>query len=85
MTEAPDEYPDLPDDDEEPGTDDGVEGMAHVPDDEDDVVRTGDDRVDAVLDSLADLGERPVAEHAAVFERAHEQLRAALDPGRESA
>ena len=35
--------------------------------------------VDAVLDLVAGLGERPLAEHAAVFEEAHSQLRGALD------
>jgi hypothetical protein len=43
-------------------------------------VRTGVAEVDAVLDSLVDLGERDVAEHPAVFESAHERLRRALDP-----
>lgn len=42
-------------------------------------VRTGDERVDGVLDSLAGLDDLPVADHVAVFERAHEELRAALD------
>jgi hypothetical protein len=40
---------------------------------------TGNAAVDAVLESLVGLAERPVSEHAAVFEQAHEQLRAALD------
>ena len=35
--------------------------------------------VDAVLASLDTLQERPVAEHVAVFEQAHERLRRALD------
>jgi len=39
---------------------------------------TGDDRVDAVLSSLSDLGDRPVSEHVAVFESAHDRLRDAL-------
>ena len=42
-------------------------------------VRTGVSEVDAVLDSVEALDERPVEEHPAVFEAAHEQLRAALD------
>jgi hypothetical protein len=42
-------------------------------------VRTGDEAVDAVLDQLSDLDRTPVDEHVAVFERAHEQLRRALD------
>jgi len=44
-----------------------------------DPVRTGDEAVDAVLDELGDLDGTPVDEHVAVFERAHEQLRRALD------
>lgn len=82
MTEAPDVYPDFPDDGESDESDESVESddrgvEGHV--------RTADARVDAVLDSLADLDERPVAEHASVFERAHEDLRAALEPDRETA
>ena len=42
-------------------------------------VRTGVDRVDAVVVGVEGLDERPVEEHVAVFERAHEQLRQALD------
>jgi sirohydrochlorin ferrochelatase len=34
--------------------------------------------VDAVIDSLADLDGRPVGEHVAVFEVAHDRLRDAL-------
>ncbi len=41
---------------------------------------TGLARVDAVLDAVAGLGDQPVAEHVAVFEQAHTELRAALDP-----
>ena len=42
--------------------------------------------MDAVLASLDDLDGRPVAEHVAVFESAHDRLRSALadagnDPG----
>ncbi|MCL2544204.1 MAG: hypothetical protein FWE71_17295 [Nocardioidaceae bacterium] len=40
---------------------------------------TGIASVDAVLDMVAALEERPVSEHAAVFERAHTELRQALD------
>lgn len=39
---------------------------------------TGSPAVDAVLASLEGLDERPVAEHVAVFEAAHEALRGAL-------
>ena len=41
--------------------------------------RTRVEEVDDVLDSLQGLDESPVEEHPAVFERAHEQLRQALD------
>ena len=41
--------------------------------------RTGIASVDDVLDQVAGLADRPVSEHVAVFERAHEQLRRALD------
>lgn len=39
---------------------------------------TGHQSVDGVLSSLEDLTDRPVAEHVAIFESAHETLRAAL-------
>jgi hypothetical protein len=39
---------------------------------------TGHESVDAVLRSLDGLSGRPVGEHVAVFEAAHESLRAAL-------
>jgi hypothetical protein len=42
-------------------------------------VRTGVDEVDQVLESVERLDESEVAEHPAVFEAAHERLRAALD------
>lgn len=45
-------------------------------------VRTGVPRVDAVIDEVADLDGRPVDEHVAVFESAHDELRHTLDdPG----
>lgn len=44
-----------------------------------DDLRTGVASVDAVLAEVAGLEARPVDEHVAVFERAHEQLREALD------
>ena len=47
-------------------------------------VRTGNEAVDGVLDSLDTLEHVPVDDHVAVFERAHEQLRAALDSPRDS-
>ena len=40
---------------------------------------TGVPAVDGVLSSLDGLADRPVAEHVAVFEQAHERLRRALD------
>jgi len=73
MTEASEAHAELVDDDAADRWDDA------------DVVRTGDARVDAVLESLAELDDRHVREHAAVFEQAHEQLRAALEPDRASA
>ncbi len=42
-------------------------------------LRTGNPEVDGVLDSMDTLDDLPVAEHAAVFDRAHEVLRSALD------
>jgi hypothetical protein len=95
MTEAPDPYPDFPDDEDDSSVeDDGVEGRADQlhegPQDAyseavADQVRTGDARVDDVLASLAELDDRPVRGHAAVFEQAHERLRAALDPDHQPA
>ncbi len=47
---------------------------------------TGHPAVDAVLASLRDLDDKPVAEQVAVFEAAHEALRSALaDAGNEPA
>lgn len=40
---------------------------------------TGVPAVDEVLRQVAQLADRPVPEHVEVFERAHEQLRRALD------
>ncbi|WP_309648172.1 hypothetical protein [Nocardioides sp.] len=42
-------------------------------------VRTGEDRVDAVIASVEELADRPVDEHVAVFEQAHDELRRSLD------
>ena len=47
-------------------------------------VRTGNEAVDRVLETLESLDEAPVDDHVAVFERAHEQLRAALDSPRDA-
>ncbi|RYB91624.1 hypothetical protein EUA93_15795 [Nocardioides oleivorans] len=40
---------------------------------------TGVEAVDGVLAEVASVMDAPVGEHVAVFERAHEQLRRALD------
>jgi hypothetical protein len=40
---------------------------------------TGVEEVDDVLASLQALDDRPVEQHPAVFERAHDRLRQALD------
>ena len=40
--------------------------------------------VDAVLVSLEALQDKPVEEHAAVFEAAHDRLRAVLSEGAEA-
>jgi len=42
-------------------------------------VRTGEDRVDAVIAAIEALGDQPVNGHVAVFEQAHDELRRALD------
>lgn len=41
--------------------------------------RTGVAEIDAVLEDVDGLSERPVEEHVAVFEEAHQRLRRALD------
>jgi len=53
--------------DQPEGTDEAPEAMT-----------TGHASVDEVLRSLEGLEDRPVTEHVAVFEAAHEALRAAL-------
>jgi hypothetical protein len=40
---------------------------------------TGVEAVDRVLAEVAGVAEAPVGDHVAVFERAHDQLRRALD------
>jgi hypothetical protein len=40
--------------------------------------RTGEDVIEGVLASIADLDGRPVSEHVTVFEEAHDRLRDAL-------
>lgn len=54
-----------------------TESYASAP--EADPVRTGVPDIDAVLESLEGLEASDVAGHPAVFEAAHERLRAALD------
>ena len=39
---------------------------------------TGDEKIDAALTQLTQLGELPVEKHPAVFDAVHAQLRAAL-------
>ena len=56
-----------------PETTDAVEEPASEP------IRTGVERVDAVVDAVATLEDRPVDEHVAVFESAHDELRRTLD------
>jgi hypothetical protein len=49
-----------------------------------DTVITGDTRVDQALSRLGELEDRPLPEHAAVFEHIHAELTGALgtlDPG----
>jgi hypothetical protein len=40
--------------------------------------RPGEDAIEGVLASIADLDGRPVSEHVTVFEEAHDRLRDAL-------
>ncbi|QCW50897.1 hypothetical protein FE634_11685 [Nocardioides dongxiaopingii] len=40
---------------------------------------SGDARVDAVIEAVAGLDDRPLEEHVAVLEAAHGELRRALD------
>jgi len=63
------------DEHDEPDSSDGLLDEPPV----DTSLRTGDPRVDAVLDSLEGLDDLPVEEHVAVFDKAHEELRGALD------
>lgn len=46
-----------------------------------DAPATGVAAVDDVLVAVRALDSRPVDEHVAVFEQAHDRLRRALDPG----
>lgn len=49
------------------------------PDETADRETTGVPEVDAVLEAVSGLEGRPLEEHVATFESAHEQLRRALD------
>ncbi len=40
---------------------------------------TGEERVDAVMEAVADLDDRPLEERVAIFEAAHGELRRTLD------
>jgi hypothetical protein len=60
----------------EDGHEDG-DGPESVGDERDS--RTGVPAVDDVLAEVDGLDDRPLEEHLATFERAHERLRAALD------
>ena len=54
-------------------------GTAQAPGQQDpEMEPTGHPDVDAVVASLAGLDGRPVSEHVAVFEAAHDRLRSAL-------
>lgn len=56
-------------------------GDERVPGDGWEASATGVAAVDEVLGAVQALDGRPVEEHVAVFEQAHERLRRALDPG----
>jgi hypothetical protein len=49
-------------------------GERSVPESTSEPASTGEPRVDAALTRLGELGELPVAEHPAVYERVHELL-----------
>jgi len=61
----------------------GQQQADETPEQPEEPTRTGNEAVDRVLASLDGLDDAPVEEHVAVFERAHEQLRAALDSPRD--
>ncbi len=44
-----------------------------------DRLRTGDPHIDAVIDHVATIGDRPLPEQPAAFDDAHERLRRTLD------
>jgi hypothetical protein len=56
------------------------EGGSGAPDGiDEEPVATGDPRVDSVLADVEHVDELPLEDQLAAFERAHEQLRSALD------
>ena len=57
----------------------GPETASAEPSEPAEPVRTGVERVDAVVDAVSGLDDRPVDEHVAVFESAHDELRRTLD------
>ncbi|WP_232680127.1 hypothetical protein [Nocardioides sp. R-C-SC26] len=66
----------------QPAVDEGEDLQGHVEDGRPAAPRpdrTGIDRVDAVIDAVADLDGLAPAEQVAVFETAHTELRRALD------
>lgn len=73
MTEEPVDEPGA-----EESSPDVVTDLEHTID-ETEQIQTGISAVDSVVDDVARLVGRPVEEHAAVFESAHERLRRTLD------
>jgi actin-like ATPase involved in cell morphogenesis len=71
MSETPQEYA-------EPVTDQVIEEVHHSFE-RAEPETTGDETVDEVVASLRGLDDLPVAEHVALFERAHESLRQVLN------
>jgi hypothetical protein len=68
--------------DQPPPDENVVETSDEISDDTNDETgerSTGIAEVDAVLASLDGLADKPVADHVAVFEQAHDRLRRALD------
>ncbi len=55
--------------------------MSEASEEQHEPVSTGVAAVDAVLVEVDAVAGQPVEEHVGVFERAHEQLRRALDAG----
>lgn len=86
MTEHPDSAADVeapegaaPAGQERPGQAQAAhEPAAHEPAGHEPAGATGHPAVDEVLRSLEELDQRPVDEHVALFEKAHEDLRRAL-------